>query len=281
VVWNVISNIKPKPMKKFSIILIALLGIAAGSKEYYHSEVNPIMVHDQLSSAPAYRVGERLEYRVHYGWLDAGVASIEVKRAQNAPVSKKGLLHMVGIGKTTGAFDWFYKVRDRYETYIDPKSGLPEAFVRRVNEGGFIINRDYFFDHENNHVKTNKGEFETPTNVQDLLSSFYYLRSIDMKKAKPGDVFQANAFMDYEIYPFQVKFLGIEKVKVDAGEFKCYKFVPVVQKGRVFKDEEDLKVWITCDQNKIPVLAQAEVLVGSIKMELTDYKGLGAPVASL
>jgi len=268
-------------MKKLSLILIAILGIAAGKKEFYQQNTKPIMVHEQLSSAPAYQVGEQLQYRVHYGWLDAGIATIEVRKAKDTPVANKNLLHMVGVGKTTGAFDWFYKVRDRYETYINPSSGLPEAFLRRVNEGGFIINRDYVFDQANKKVKTNKGEFDTPENVQDLLSSFYYLRNIDMTKAKPGDVFQANAFMDYEIYPFQVKYLGKEVVEVDAGEFKCYKFVPVVQKGRVFKDEEDLKVWITCDQNKIPVLAQAEVLVGSIKMELTSYKGLGAPVAAL
>lgn len=272
------QNVMKKSIIFFAAILISF---AAGKKEYYSPEHKPKKASEHMSALPAFRVGEKLEYRVHYGWLDAGIATLEVKKAKKAPVDQPGLLHMVGIGKTTGAFDWFYKVRDRYESFVDPKDNLPQAFVRRVNEGGFIINRDYFFDHNKKEVKTNKGVFKTAENVQDLLSSFYYLRSIDMKKAKRGDVFHVDAFMDYEIYPFQVKFLGIETIEVDAGKFRCYKFVPVVQKGRVFKDEEDLKVWISCDQNKVPILAQAEVLVGSIKMEILDYEGLGAPIASL
>ncbi len=269
-------------MKKSIIFFAAILiSFAAGKREFYSPEYKPKKASEHMSVLPAFKVGEKLEYRVHYGWLDAGIATLEVKKAKNAPVDQPGLLHMVGIGKTTGAFDWFYKVRDRYETFVDPKDYLPQAFVRRVNEGGFIINRDYFFDHNKKEVKTNKGVFNTPDNVQDLLSSFYYLRSIDMSKAKRGDVYHVDAFMDYELYPFQVKFLGIETIEVEAGKFRCYKFVPVVQKGRVFKDEEDLKVWISCDQNKVPILAQAEVLVGSIKMEIQDYEGLGAPIASL
>ena len=268
-------------MKKLIVILLLSTCFAASKKENIEWDAKPILASTQLSSAQAFRAGEKLKYRLHYGWVDAGIATLEVKEAKSGPVNGNGLLHMVGEGKTTGAFDWFYKVRDRYETYFDTSEKRPAAFIRRVNEGGFIINRDYIFDHAKQEVQTEKGKFSTPEDVQDMLSSFYYLRCIDFTKAKKGDLFQVNAFMDYEMYPFQVKYLGTEKVKVDAGEFNCYKFVPVVQKGRVFKDEEDLKVWITADQNKIPVLAQAEVLQGSIKMELVSYKGINSRLAKL
>lgn len=266
-------------MKKVVFLMVVFSSLAAGKVERHSVDAPAILASEFMSNEPAFGVGEKLEYRLHYGWIDAGIATLEVKKAQNGPVNDPGLLHMVGIGKSTGAFDWFYKVRDRYETYFDPNKKRPRAFVRRVNEGGFIINRDYVFDHEKNEVKTEKGVFKTPADVQDMLSSFYYLRSIDFSRAKKGDLFKVNAFMDYELYPFHVKYMGEETVTVDAGTFRCYKFVPVVQKGRVFKDEEDLKVWISKDHNEIPILAQAEVLVGSIKMELTSYKGLSGPLA--
>ena len=123
--------------------------------------------------------------------------------------------------------------------------------------------------------KNMKGEgYQSPDFVQDMLSSYYYARTLDYSYAQIGDVFTITALVDDEIYPIKMKYTGKETITIDAGTFRCMKFVPVLQKGRVFKQEQDLTVWITDDLNHIPVLAEAEILVGSIKMELKEYSGV-------
>ncbi|CAG0966245.1 MAG: DUF3108 domain-containing protein [Bacteroidetes bacterium] len=227
----------------------------------------------------AFKPGEVLEYRLHYGVVDAGTARLEVKNS-TLNVSGREVLHVVGTGQSRGAFDWFYKVRDRYETYMDAKGVFPWLFVRRVNEGGYKINQDYKFFQAQNKVDNGKGNtFEVPEGVQDMLSAFYYARTIDFSSAKVGDIYTIPAFVDDEVFPLKIKYGGIEKIKVGKEYFECMKFHPVVQQGRIFSKEDDLTAWITNDKNKIPVLAQAKVLVGSIKMEITKYEGVANPMA--
>ncbi|WP_170226955.1 DUF3108 domain-containing protein [Luteibaculum oceani] len=232
-------------------------------------------------SVKAYKVGEELDYVLHYGLVNAGVAKLKVE-ATDRTVYGRPLLHLVGTGRSVGAFNWFFKVRDRYESYLDANGAFPWIFIRRVNEGGYEINQDYKFYQHQQKVETGKHKvFDIPEYTQDMLSAFYYARTLNFDTAKIGDVFTIPAFVDDEYWPLKIKYLGSDVVSIRNGKFKCRKFVPVVQKGRIFKDEEDLNVWITADKNNIPVLIQAKVLVGSIKMELTDYKGLAAPISKI
>ena len=89
-----------------------------------------------------------------------------------------------------------------------------------------------------------------------------------------GDKFLVNIFLDDELYPTSIKFLGKEIVKTRTGKYRCLKFAQVVQEGRVFNSEEDLTVWITDDGNKIPIMAKASLKVGSMKMHLVSWDGL-------
>ncbi len=226
----------------------------------------------------AFIKGEVITYRVHYGFIDAGTARLEIM-TEDKKFGGRNAYHMVGTGRSRGAFDWFFKVRDRYETFIDAEAILPWVFIRRVDEGGYKINQNYVFNPYQNKVIADGKHFETPDNVQDMLSSFYYSRCIDYSKAKAGDIFTIPSFVDEEIFEMQIKFICKETIETDLGTFRCLKFRPVVQKGRVFKKEEDLNVWITDDENHIPIRAQAEVLVGSIKMDLESYSGLANPIS--
>jgi hypothetical protein len=227
----------------------------------------------------AFKPGEVLEYRLHYGVIDAGTARLEVKSSK-LNVSGREVLHIVGTGQSRGAFDWFYKVRDKYETFIDEKGVFPWLFVRRVNEGGYKINQDYKFLQAQKKVDNGKGDmFDVPEGIQDMLSAFYYARTLDFSDAKIGDIFTISAFVDDEVFPLKIKYGGIETIKVGKTNFNCMKFHPVVQQGRIFSKEDDLTAWITNDKNKIPVMAQAKVLVGSIKMEITNYEGVANPMA--
>jgi hypothetical protein len=224
--------------------------------------------------------GEKLTYILHYGAINAGEATLRVEKSTKK-VRERELLHVIGEGKSISAFDWFFKVRDRYESYIDKDGVFPWLFVRRVDEGGFKLAQDYTFYQHKKKVTDGKKTYNVPENVQDMISAFYYARTIDFSKAKPGDIFTINTFVDNEIFPMKIKYAGKETVKIRNGKYRCMKFYPVIQTGRIFKNEEDLSVWISDDGNKIPVLAKAKILVGSIKMELTGYENLANPIAKL
>lgn len=226
----------------------------------------------------AFQKGEFLKFKLHYGIINAGWATLEVKN-EDKNFGGRPAYHVVGIGESEGAFDWFFKVRDRYESYIDQKAIAPWVFIRRVDEGGYKINQNYVFNHYKKSVNADGKHFDVPAYTQDMLSAFYYTRCIDFSNAKPGEVFSLDSFVDNELYPTKMRFVGKETIKTDLGTFRCLKFRPIVQRGRVFKKEEDLNVWVTDDKNHIPIRAQAELLVGSIKMDLTEYKNLAHPIA--
>lgn len=225
----------------------------------------------------AFERGEKLEYRIHYGWLDAGIAVLEIKN-ETKVLNKKKTLHMIGTGRTVGSFNWFYKVRDRYETFMDEEKMVPLKFIRRVNEGGFIINQDQLYDHDKNTVNSDGKTMDVPPGIQDMLSSFYAARNFDMSQAKPGDELLLTTFMDDEIFPLKIRYMGKEIIKSSNGKIRCLKFHPVVQEGRVFNAEEDVTVWISDDDNHVPISIEAKLFVGSAKMDLKSYSGLAHPI---
>lgn len=223
----------------------------------------------------AFKRGEELVYRIHYGAVNAGVATMTVDN-DNKLINGRPTLHVIGTGTTKGAFDWMFKVRDRYESYMDEEALMPWLFIRRVDEGGFKINQNQSYDHHLGKVNSNGKSMTVPKYIQDMLSAFYYARTIDFSKAKKGDTYAVQTFVDDEVWDLKIKFLGKEVVNSDIGKINCLKFCPVVQKGRVFKKEEDLTLWISDDANHVPVRAQGEILIGSVKMDLIKTTNLAA-----
>jgi hypothetical protein len=222
----------------------------------------------------AFQVGEKLRYRVTYGFMDAGEAILEIKST-----TKKGgnreMIHAVGTGRTLGGFNAFFKVKDTYESYLDKKGVFPWYFVRRVDEGGYTLKQDYTFKHDKYKVDNGSGkEFKIPLGIQDMVSSFYYARTMNFKDMKKGKTFEFKCFMDDEIYNLKIKYVGDEVINIRKGKFNCHKFVPVVQTGRYFKSEEDVNFWVTNDDNKIPILVKAKIPVGVVKMHLVEWSGL-------
>lgn len=222
----------------------------------------------------AFQAGEKLRYRVTYGFVDAGEAILEVNST-----TKKGngrdMLHMKGTGRTLGGFNAFYKVNDVYESYVDKKGIFPWYFVRRVDEGGYKLSQDYTFKHDKQKVNNGNGkEFTIPMAIQDMVSSFYYARTLDFKNMKVGDIVEFKCFMDDEIWPLKIKFVGDEVIHIRKGKFNCKKFVPVVQKGRYFESENDVNFWVTNDENRIPILVRAKIPVGTVKLHLVEWEGI-------
>jgi len=227
-----------------------------------------------------YKNGEWLNFKLSYsGWIKAGKASLTLKEDK-----LNELYHVKAIGKTTGPIKWFFKVEDYYQSYFSNKTGLPKKFIRKINEGGHTKNLIIDFDQTtnkaivNNIKKNSVKEFVTKPNVHDMLSVFYFLRnnySLDqIKKSKDLSV---DMFFDSENYEFKMKFLGIETINTKFGKIKCIKLRPFVQSGRVFKEKESLTLWISADKNKIPIRIKADLVVGSIRVDLDAFSGLNHP----
>lgn len=233
-----------------------------------------------LQKNPAFQVGEKLSFKIHYGLINAGVATIEVKEKKR--IKGTSTYHMIGTGRSVGMTEWFFKTRDRYETFVDEKSLFPVKFLRDVNEGGYIIKRNIDFNRKNNtaidHDLKKDTVFSLPHNVHDIFSAFYYARCLDVTFIQVGDIIEIPTFLDHEIFYFRIKFVGRESLKTELGNISALKFVPVVQQGRVFKDEDDLHIWISDDANHIPLLIKSELLVGSIKASITSQEGLRSPL---
>ena len=287
--WNTFCHLCNVMKQLLHIALIFSTFAAIPSADAHAQEGKPPLVSlDTLDQIPLRRInnqafgdGEMLRYRLHYGIIDAGEAVITVKSAPRK-IQNREVFQVVGKGRTLGAFNLFYKVNDHYETYLDKQGIFPWLFIRDVNEGGYKIKQNYSFYQDKRAVKTHKGEvFYVEPQVQDMLSAFYFARTLNFSEAQVGEVFTIPSFVDGEEWPLRIKFIGREVINTRTGKYRCLKFVPVVQKGRIFKAEEDLMVWITDDLNRIPVLAQAKVLVGSIKMELVEYNGIANPLAKV
>ena len=246
--------------------ILATLGLHAEPDPVYRSVTNT-----------AFKRGEELKYRVHYGAMNAGVATLSIDNSSKL-INGRPTLHAVGVGNSIGAFDWFFKVRDRYESYMDEQAMMPWIFIRRVDEGGFKISQNQTYDHNIGRVNSNGTFMTVPKYIQDMVSAFYYARTLDFTNAKVGDVYSVPTFIDDSVWTMKLKFKGRETIKTDLGWIKCLKFCPVVQVGRVFKKEEDLSLWVSDDVNHVPLRAEGSLLVGSIKMDIISVAGLMVPL---
>ena len=227
----------------------------------------------------AFQSGEWFKFEMSYSnWLKAGNATLSV---DETTYNGKPVYHVVGKGWTTGAIKWFFKVKDRYESYFDTTTGLPYKSIRQIDEGGHTKDVETEFDQSNNKAYVNNRKHKTNSthstekNVQDMVSAFYYLRNnYNTNTIKEGEVVSLNMFFDEENYNFKLKFLGRETIDTKFGKVKTLRFRPYVMAGRVFKEEESLTLWVSADDNKIPLKVKADLAVGSLQANLEAFRGL-------
>jgi hypothetical protein len=229
----------------------------------------------------AFSTGEYFKFRIHYGIVNAGYATLEIKEAT---INNKKVHHAIGKGYTTGMSKFFFKVEDLYESYFDKETGSPYRYIRKIDEGGYTKNQEGIFNQTENRVlvKDYKRKSEKTIvitdNVQDIISSFYYLRNHpNIDKLKSGDAITIDMFFDEEITKFKLKYIGRQDITTKFGTVSTMVFKPLVQTGRVFKEKESVTLWITDDNNKVPVRIKADLAVGSLKADLDEYKGLKYP----
>ena len=227
----------------------------------------------QNTKEPVFQAGEKLKYRLRYGIFTAAEANIRVEdtdiKFDNRPV-----YHLVAEGRTAGAFNLMYKVRNRYDSYIDKTDLVPYLYTEDIHEASYKRNDKARFYQSEKKVVTNTGTYKGDGQTFDVLSAYYFARSLDISKLKQGDTFSMDYFLGDEISKMQIQYVGKESVKTSVGTFNCLKFNPSIQPGRVFRKNSKLYLWITDDGNRIPVKAQVEIIVGSITMELMSADGL-------
>lgn len=230
----------------------------------------------------AYRNGEKLTYKVFYNvsfmYVGAGEVTFTTKLEQLSGVP---VYHVIGEGHTYHSYDWVFKVRDQYETFIDTATMLPLRFIRKVNEGDYHKFNTVTFDHSQHKAISRKGTYDVPDCVQDVLSAVYYARNIDFNRYNPGDKIPFSMFLDDEVYHIYIRYLGKSKVTTRYGTFNAIEFSPLLIKGTIFEGGEKMTVWVSDDENKVPLRINSPITVGSVKVDLIGYQNLRHPFSAL
>jgi hypothetical protein len=229
----------------------------------------------------AFLPNEVLTYNVFYSvigiYVNAGTATFTttLEKLNNRPV-----YHAVGEGHSNSSYDWIFKVRDRYESYFDTAHLQPLRFIRNVDEGGYTKKEDVTFDQENDIANTTKGVFKVPDCIQDVLSAVYNARNIDFNKYKVDDKIPFTMFLDNQVYNLYIHYLGKEVVKTRYGKFNAVKFKPLLVKGTIFEGGEKMTVWASDDPNHIPLRIESPIVIGSVKVDMMQYRNLRYPLSS-
>lgn len=230
----------------------------------------------------SFQNGENISYHVFYAvagiYISAGTANFTVTQEQ---LANRPVYHLVGTGSSNPSYDWIFKLRDKYESYIDTGSLQPLKFVRDINEGGFKKYENITFNHAANTAVTADGVFKVPDCIQDVLSSIYYARNIDFNRYQPNDKIPFQMFLDNEVYNLYIKYLGRETIKTKYGKFRAIKFKPLLIKGTLFEGGEKMTVWVSDDANHIPLRIESPIVVGSVKVDMMQYRNLRYPLSSM
>ncbi|MBA4322271.1 MAG: DUF3108 domain-containing protein [Odoribacter sp.] len=258
---------KGRKMKKLLPVIIAFVVLTADLTGQNHT----------------YKAGEKIQYIIHYGLINGGIASLEL---QKDTFAGEEVLRSVFIAQTTGLADALFKVRDVYESYINPETQLPVKSIRNISEGKYRKYNLVLFDHntrKDSAILTSdlSGKHVTIQGIHDILSCFYYFRKSIMSYnpvLKKGDMITITTWFTDELYPIRLRYIGMDDVRTRAGRVKCYKFNPVTESGRLFKDEEGATFWFSADKNYLPVKARFEIFVGAFTVDLNSYEGLSVPL---
>lgn len=271
---------------KYFFILLAIAGLFAFTEMSEIGEGGKMMPLPEYCNGEniTFQDGEEVTYKMYYQlnflWLAAGEIVFKVKELDNT-------LKITCQGRTISAFEWFYKVRDYYETIIDKETMLPLEFTRDIQEGKFKLYNRFEFDQENKKVTSYKGRtkddvkieyYELSNCMHDMISILYFVRNMDIESYAVNDSFAVKVFLEEE-YPLNVKVLEKDAVKrfKGLGKYKTHSVSPEVVAGHIFKDDTFMKVWFTADKNRIPLMIETPVSVGKVKAVLTSFRGLKHP----
>lgn len=270
-------------MKLFKLLFLPLVGLLTIS----HSG-SGINAHSNLLAAPcaientAFQSGEKVSFNVYYTvggvYVNAGAGSFSINAEK---LNGKSVYHITGVGKTLASYEWAYKAYDTYETWVDVETMQPLKFVRNISEGGYKKYQTANFNKSSNTVITNEGVFKVPVCVQDVVSAVFYARNIDYNKLRTNDRVAFNLYLDNEVYSMHIRYEGKEVISTKYGKFKAIRLKPLTIKGTIFEGGEKMTVWVTDDANRVPIRVESPIIVGKVRIDMMDFKGLRSPMAAL
>ena len=226
--------------------------------------------------------GEEITYRVHYGFINAAEARMVIDESIHY-VNGQPCLKIDIFAESIGMFDLFTRIKDNWGTYLDTAHIRPARFYRVLEEGKYRKNEIVTFNHENNTATTREYSFkqkswkpvqkhDVPPDVQDLVSGYYYLRTVDFTNRKAGDIITLNAFFDEELYDFKIRIVGRENVKTSIGVIRSIVLSPIMPENSLFDGENSIRVWISDDINKVPLKIKANMFVGAVEVDIESFK---------
>ncbi|MCU4165536.1 DUF3108 domain-containing protein [Carboxylicivirga caseinilyticus] len=239
----------------------------------------------------SFQSGEVVNYHAYYNWgllwLNAGQVTFTVDKSK---YNGEDAFHIKSHGATYKSYDFLFKVRDTFEVYTDTKYLEPFEYRRITNEGSYHASYKYVFDHKSRLISSEIQKEEEPVEVKtfpwkkcsfDLLTMVYKARNINFSDYDVDEKIPISMVVDGEIHDIYIRYLGKERIKNrDGRKFDCLKFKPLLVEGTIFESGEDMTVWVTDDQNRVPIIVEAKILIGSVKAVFVDAKGLRSPMTA-
>ncbi|MEO6686142.1 MAG: DUF3108 domain-containing protein [Dyadobacter sp.] len=257
-------------MKRLKITIIAVLSLL-GFLAFRQFEQNRIIVNKSFS------FGEKVEYRVHYGFINAAEAKVEI--ARNLSIVNNHPCYKINVtGRTVGAFDLITRVRDNWRSYVDTLAIVPHMFYQSIQENKYRKEETIVFNHDKDQatstIKDETKTFNCPNNINDIISGYFFLRTINFEKVALGEVIEIPTFFGDEVYKLRIKYAGKDVIKTKFGKIKVLKLNPLIPDNKLFKGEGAVKLWVSDDVNKIPLKAEVELAIGSLEMDIKSVKNL-------
>lgn len=257
-------------MKRLKITIIAVLSLAS-LLAFKQFEQNRVIVNKSFS------FGEKVEYRVHYGFINAAEARVEVARNLSV-VNNKPCFKINVTGRTVGAFDLISRVRDNWRSYVDTVAIVPQMFYRNIQENKYRKEETVIFNHDKDQavstIKEETKSYKIPNNIHDIISGYFYLRTLNFERISEGDVIEVPTFFDGEIYKLRIRYVGKDVIKTKFGKIKVLRLNPLIPDNKLFKGEGAVKLWVSDDINRIPLKAEVELAIGSLEMDIKSVKNL-------
>lgn len=253
----------------FLILIVSFTGIGSNDS-------------DRVVKNTSFYKGEVLTYKVHYGFINAASATMTIGEELHQ-INGRDCYKIEVFGRSVGMFDLFLRIRDTWGTYLDSSAMVTRKFYRKIEEGKYRKHEIVEFDQDENLARVRTWDkrkklwkpeevFDTPHYVQDLVSGYYYLRTFDFSTIEEGETFKIAAFFDDEVYDFSIRFDGREVIKTKLGKIKSLKLTPLMPENELFDGENSIRVWLSDDVNKVPLKIKAEMFVGAVEVDITDFK---------
>lgn len=226
-------------------------------------------------SQQAYQVGERLVFDVKFGYVKAGEGTFWIATADT--LYGRTTYRIIFSARSASSFDWIYKVDDRFDTFIDSAGIFPWRFSQRLREGRYKNDYTADFDQYNNVAHAGDKQILIPPYVHDIVSAFFYVRTMDFSSARMNQRFTLNNFFKDSTYQLTVRYLGTQRVEVAAGKFDCIMIEPLIKEGGLFKTDGRIVLWLTSDERKVPIKVHTKIGIGAIEAELRTAEGVLYP----